>query len=290
MRIIFAGRDNPFNRRLIQEFSIHHEVLCCLFLEPERVSWEGKWKMIRRRIKRQGITKTADQLAFHLFDRLFLRKNESLFWKQRAEYCDTSIQLNCPVHQVHNIHAKQWIELCKQLKPDVILATCSQVIFKPELYTIPSMGTYIIHEGLTPEYKGLHTSLWALMKKEFEYIGYTILKANDKIDGGEILMQTTYTPGPAEDYRSWSWIGHHAIISGVDDILFCFNELERERCFTPIDIKGRKSGYYTWMGISDFVGLYMKNYWRITSAKRSYNTGENKGVLLKADTENRVFH
>lgn len=290
MRVIFAGRDNPFNRKLIKEFSAHHEVLCCLFLEPERGSREGKRKMIIRRIKRQGFIKTGDQLAFHLFDRLFLRKNEPLFWRQRADYCDVSIRLDCPVYQVGNIHAQQWIELCNNLKPDIILATCSQVIFKPELYTIPSLGTYIIHEGLTPEYKGLHTPLWALMKREYQYIGYTILKANNKIDGGEILMQNTYSLGEGEDYRTWSWIGHHAIISGLNDILLCFNTLERERHFIPVNTKGRKSGFYTWMGLSDFIGLYVKNYWMRASVKEAYRSKRPGTEIMESGAENAIVN
>lgn len=271
MRVIFAGRDNPFNRKIIHDFSMEHEIICCLFLEPERGSWKGKREMIMRRVKKYGLIKAIDQLAFHLFDRRFLRKQESAFWKARSEYCDASIQPNCRTYQVSNINNQQWVELCRELKPDIILATCSQVIFKPQFYTIPPLGTYIIHEGLTPEYKGLHTPLWALMRKEFQHIGYTVLKANEKIDGGEVLTQGTYPIQPNENYRAWSWIGHNAIISGLDDIRCCFRELEKKRHFTPISMEGRKNGYYTWMGLSNFVWLYLKNYWRTSSSvNKSY--------------------
>jgi len=284
MRIIFAGRDNSFNRKIIHDFSKEHEIVCCLFLEPERVSWKGKRKMIMRRVKKYGLIKTLDQLAFHWFDRRFLRKNEAVFWKTRAEYCDPSIQLNYPVYQVNNINNKEWVELCRELKPDIILATCSQVIFKPQLYTIPSLGTYIIHEGLTPEYKGLHTPLWALMKKDFQHIGYTVLKANEKIDGGEILIQGTYSIQPGESYRAWSWIGHNAIIAGLDDIRRCFRELEKKKYFIPISVEGRKSGYYTWIGLSNFIGLYLKNYRKESSVKQSYAVDQVRSELMEPAT------
>lgn len=268
MRIVFAGRDNSFNRKIVEDFSTEHEIVCCLFLEPERGSWKGKRKMIMRRIKKYGLIKTMDQLAFHLFDRLFLRKKEAAFWQAKAEYYHNSTALPCPVYQVSNINDEQWIKLCRDIKPDIILATCSQVIFKPELYTIPSLGTYIIHEGLTPEYRGLHTPLWALMKKEFQYIGYTVLKANTKIDGGEILTQDRYPIQQAENYKAWSWIGHNAIISGLENIKHCFRDLEKKKHFVPKNTEGRKSGYYTWMGLSNFVWLYLKNYWKESSAKQ----------------------
>ena len=288
MKIIFAGRDNAFNRKMVQEFSVHHEVVCCLFLEPGRVSRKGKRDIIMRRVKKQGLLKTIDQLAFHLFDRLFLRRNEARFWKQRAEYCDSALPLQCPVHQVHNIHDKRWIELCRQLKTDIILATCSKIIFKPELYNIPALGTYIVHEGLTPEYKGLHTPLWALMKKEFQNIGYTILKANNKIDGGEILIQNTYSLGPGENYRTWSWVGHNAIIAGMENICHAFCQLEKSKSFAPINTAGRKSSYYTWMGLSDFIGLYLKNYVLGSSVKQSYVSEQHISRQIEPVDENTV--
>jgi hypothetical protein len=35
-------------------------------------------------------------------------------------------------------------------------------------------------------------------------------------------------------------------------------------------MEGRKSGYYTWMGLSNFIWLYLKNYWKVLPIKKSY--------------------
>jgi hypothetical protein len=126
--------------------------------------------------------------------------------------------------------------------------------------------------------------LWALMKKEFQHIGYTVLKANEKIDGGEILAQGIYSIQQGENYRTWSWIGHNAIISGLDDIRHCFRKLEKEKHFIPISMEGRKSGYYTWMGLSDFLRLYFKNYRRILAVKRYYKAEHIERGLAEPTT------
>ncbi|HTB05936.1 MAG TPA: formyltransferase family protein [Bacteroidia bacterium] len=259
MRIIFVGRDNSFNRKIVQEFSTEHQILCCLFIEPERSSWKSKSEKISRRIKKYGLLQASDELAFHLFDRFFLRTKEPIFWKTRPEYYNNSINLSYPIHQVDDINNKKWVAFCNSLSPDIILATCSHVIFKPELYNTPALGTFVIHEGLTPEYRGLHTPLWALMKKEFQYIGYTVIKVNDQIDGGEILTQGTYPLGEDECYRTWSWVGHNAIISGLENIRRSFKELEKKRCFQPLNTQNRKSSYYTWMRFSRFLWLCLIN-------------------------------
>lgn len=290
MKIVFTGRDNPFNRKLVQDFAAEHEILCCLFLEPERTSPKAMRKKIMRRIKKFGLIKVVDQLAFHFFDRRFLRKNELAFWKTRPGYCDNSIGVSCPVYNVDSINDAQWVELCRKLQPDIILATCSHVILKPALYNIPPLGTFIIHEGLTPEYKGLHTATWTLMKKEFQYIGYTVFKVNGEIDGGEILIQDTYPLQPGEGYRTWSWIGHNAIISGVENIKRAFGELEKNKHFTPLNTSARKSGYYTWMGLSDFLRLYFKNYWRATGSRQSVKPRQMEGAPVKGEPKDAVLH
>lgn len=273
------GRDNAFNRKIVSEFSLEHEVLCCLFIEPERFLKKEKLKKIIQRAKKYGLFKALDELAFHFFDRYFLRKNEIVFWNECGEYIHTNASLNCPCHQVENINSSKWVELCNSLSPDIILGTCSQVIFKPDIYKIPILGTFMIHEGLTPEYKGLHTPLWALMKKEFNKIGYTVLKVNDKIDGGKILTQGTYSLRRNENYKAWSWVGHKAIISGMEDILRSFRELERMRYFIPLNITNRESGYYTWMQLSHFLKFYLKNYLRKTQLNVSMAKAEPEQIV-----------
>jgi len=243
-----------------------------------------------KRIKKHGLAKVSDQLAFHLFDRLYLRKSESAFWRSRPEYCDNSLGLNCPAYYVNNINGQHWIDLCNEIAPDIILATCSHIILKPALYNIPKLGTYIIHEGLTPEYKGLHTPLWALMKKDFQNIGYTVFKVNSKIDGGEILAQESYQLQTGENYRTWSWIGHNAIISGLENIRQHFTELEKNKYFVPLKTANRNDNYYTWMGLSNFLRLYFKNYWLKTSSQKDVKPIPTHAKYIKREAKDAVLH
>ena len=88
-----------------------------------------------------------------------------------------------------NPHAPEWIEKLKDLRPDFVFVVCCSVILKKEFYSVPRFGAFVLHEGITPECRGLHTPLWALVEKNPEGIGYSLIQIASSIDGGPILVQ-----------------------------------------------------------------------------------------------------
>jgi len=255
MRIIFVGRHNIFNINYINSLSHEHELLCCFFLEPNRGNCSNKIKRIGKRAKKHGILKVINELCFHIFDRFYLRKNEFKFRNTKPEYFINYNAPTCPTYFVEDIHDDKWLSLIKSYSPDIIFSMCCNVIFKQILYKIPTYGTFVLHEGLCPEYKGLHTTLWALFKKEYGFIGYTLFKIDDNIDDGKILTQANYTLKHNESIKTWSWIGHNALIEGLDNIKDALRRLEKDKGFIPIDITNRNSCSYTWMTFTKFISL-----------------------------------
>ncbi len=253
MKIIFAGRDNNFNRRYIKEVSREHEVVCCLFLEPDRFKASNRFKRIVGRIKKYGILTAVNEVLFHCYDRIYIRKPESAFIKTKPDFFLNTTELECPQYLVKNIHDAHWLKLTKGLAPDIIFSMCCNVKFRKEFYSIPRLGTFVLHEGLTPEYKGLHTILWALLKKDYGHIGYTLLKVNDKMDEGGILTQGYYQLKKGENHRTWSWVSHNALIEGLDDVKRSLKKLEHLQCFEPVKIQGRIQGTYTWMTLTRYL-------------------------------------
>ena len=253
MRVIFAGRDNNFNRRYVTELFRDHEIVACLFLEIDRFSYAARWRKITRRMKRYGVLRVIDELAFHVYDRVANGKHSKQMLASDPDFFLKSTKLPCPAFQVSNIHNKKWLSYIQEQEPDLIFSICCNVIFRPKLYSIPKYGTFVLHEGLTPEYKGLHTPIWALLNNEEEFIGYTVLRVNDEIDGGEVLVQDTYKLAPGEDIRTWSWIGHNALIQGLPKIRDSLAELEKNGSFTPISLEGRKNQYYSWVTLSEYL-------------------------------------
>jgi folate-dependent phosphoribosylglycinamide formyltransferase PurN len=253
MRIIFAGRLNSFNKAIINKLSEEHEIIYCYFLEPDRFTFKSRWKLIRKRMKKYGLFKVINELLFHVYFRVFYAKNDYALKKNHfpADFLiDEEVKFNHS--HVENINSEEWINHAKNLNPDIIFSVCGTVLFKKKFYTIPKLGTWVLHEGLTPEYKGLHTPLWAFLNNEPQFQGYTLLKVDDTIDGGLIVSQNNYDPQPFESWKTWSFTGHIAIISNMDKIMQDIRAFEVDQKFIVSD-PSRKKGYYTWAGLSDVI-------------------------------------
>ena len=279
MRVIFAGRDNAFNTGIVEWLAKEHEVVACLFLEPNRRTRTMMWKRVKGRAKKYGWLKAIDEVLFHAVDRVAIRRGESQSVLREFPPSFTATRsLDVPSHSVGNIHSRKWLDFVAALNPDIIFSVCGSVIFRPPLFTIPKLGTFVLHEGLTPEYKGLHTPLWALMNKEHDYLGYTLLKVDDSIDGGAVLSQGTYEPGEGEGYRTWSLVAHKAILANLDHIAAALASLEKNGGFEPLDLTGRRHEYFTWMGLSDFVRLYVRNF-VMRMPPRRLSQGDSRGEV-----------
>lgn len=252
MKVVFIGRDNSFNRKYVNELFKNHELTSCLFVEIDRFSFKGRLKKIRRRMRRRGFFTVLDELAFQFYSSYFLRKEKELLLS-KPDYFINNTELSCETHDVANVHSEKWIQFIKDQKPDIIFSICCNVIFKKELLDIPRLGTYILHEGITPEYKGLHTPIWALMNNEPDGLGYSLIKANHEIDGGEILDQGGYQLKENEGIRTWSWVGHNALIEGMPNIEKALDKLAKDGDFTPISETERKDQYYSWVRLSTFL-------------------------------------
>ena len=94
---------------------------------------------------------------------------------------------------VESLNAEETKVLLHSIQPDLMLVQCVSQIIRDDILSIPRLGTFVYHQALTPEYRGLHTILWAVANGDDGKVGYTFLKANAKIDGGEVYAQGVTT-------------------------------------------------------------------------------------------------
>lgn len=95
-------------------------------------------------------------------------------------------------HKVKTIITKDvndslYLGKLKELKPDIIVSSCSQ-IFHKELLSLPKNGCVNRHSGLLPSYAGVFPVFYAMINNE-KYIGVTIHRMAETIDTGSILYQ-----------------------------------------------------------------------------------------------------
>ncbi|HEU5170545.1 MAG TPA: formyltransferase family protein, partial [Gemmatimonadales bacterium] len=112
--------------------------------------------------------------------------------------------------RVADLHDETTLAAVRRLAPDlgVVVATYR---LRPELFTIPRLGTLNLHFGLAPDYRGSSPGFWELYDGTPES-GVTVHWVNEALDAGDILRQERYPldiapPGDPLAYLDRYWRG-----------------------------------------------------------------------------------
>lgn len=113
------------------------------------------------------------------------RERDSVFrYPSLKKFCHEN---NIAYHNPKKLD-NQFLELIKNLKPDLCFSIYYRNIFSPDYISIPPMGFINIHPSLLPKYRGSIPTFWALLNNERE-IGVTMHYIDSGIDSGDIIAQ-----------------------------------------------------------------------------------------------------
>ena len=86
--------------------------------------------------------------------------------------------------------ARRRARSCRSVQPDLAIARC-KVILKREIFEIPRVGTFVMHPGICPEYRNAHGCFWALVNRDLDRVGMTLLRVDAGIDTGPVYLHGT---------------------------------------------------------------------------------------------------
>lgn len=145
---------------------------------------------IKRRIKRLGIITVIGQIAFQLT----VPKLLAFLSKKRLEEIIKNNNLNLSdiptnsIKKVNSVNSKSTIELINSINPDLIIVNGTRIISKKVLQSV-SCKFINTHAGMTPMYRGVHGTYWALVNDDIENSGVTVHFVDEGIDTGNIIAQ-----------------------------------------------------------------------------------------------------
>jgi methionyl-tRNA formyltransferase len=105
--------------------------------------------------------------------------------------------LGLTVHQPEKVRAPEFIETFRGLAPELVVVAAFGQILPSEIIRGPQRGCINLHPSLLPKYRGAAPINWALIRGE-ETTGVTIMRMDEGVDSGEILLQEA-TPIGAEE-------------------------------------------------------------------------------------------
>ncbi|MEO1245974.1 MAG: formyltransferase family protein [Pseudomonadota bacterium] len=94
-----------------------------------------------------------------------------------------------PVRYVAELNAREFTDSIKAERIDVIVSVAAPQIFRRELIEAPAEGCINIHNATLPAYKGMLPNFWQMFDGR-DSVGVTVHRINEKIDEGEILLQS----------------------------------------------------------------------------------------------------
>lgn len=105
---------------------------------------------------------------------------------------ECAIANGIPVFQPNRIKEAEAVAHLKEYEADVYVVAAFGQILSKEILDIPPMGCINIHASLLPKYRGSSPIQWAILNGD-EKTGVTIMKMDEGVDTGDILLQREIT-------------------------------------------------------------------------------------------------
>lgn len=111
------------------------------------------------------------------------------------------LALECllPVLQPEKLRAPEFLDALRVWAPEIIIVAAYGKILPKVVLDLPPHGCINVHASLLPKYRGAAPIQWAILRGE-ERTGVTIMRMNERMDAGDILLQEETPIGPQETY------------------------------------------------------------------------------------------
>lgn len=101
---------------------------------------------------------------------------------------ETALAFNIPVLQPLRVKDPGFIELLREIAPDVIVVVAFGRILPPDILHLPRYGCINVHASLLPKYRGSAPIHWAVINGEKE-TGITTMHMDEGMDTGDMILR-----------------------------------------------------------------------------------------------------
>jgi folate-dependent phosphoribosylglycinamide formyltransferase PurN len=198
-------------------------------------------RRLRRERQRSGLLRLIDVMAFRLYYRVVLSRADRKWTAQQlAVLTQKYPAVQAPVLETHSPNTADVREFIGAVGCDLMLARC-KFILRPEVFNIPKAGTFVLHPGVCPEYRNAHGCFWALVRRDLERVGVTLLRIDEGVDTGPVYGYFRYDyDEAAESHNRIQW---RCVLENLDAIAAKLLDIDAGQA-TRIDTAGRESAVW----------------------------------------------
>ncbi|MFQ9515024.1 MAG: methionyl-tRNA formyltransferase [Eubacterium sp.] len=99
---------------------------------------------------------------------------------------ETALKLDIPVYQPAKVKDSEFVDILREINPDVIVVIAFGQILSKEILDLPRFGCINVHASLLPKYRGAAPIQWAVIDGEKE-TGVTTMYMAEGLDTGDII-------------------------------------------------------------------------------------------------------
>lgn len=213
---LICHHDDRFDRDLVSRWIASFAELVGIVEIHERRAI--MWRRLRAERRRVGIPRLVDVLAFRLYYRVAFAAADAA-WERaaiaRAEHAWKTPDPATPVLRTRDPNDDEVRSFLQRVAPDLTIARCKWLL-KRAVYSVPRLGTFVLHPGICPQYRNAHGCFWALASEDPDNVGMTLLAIDDGIDTGPVYGHYRY---PQDALReSHQRIQHRVFLENADAI------------------------------------------------------------------------
>ena len=213
-----------------------------------------KRRRIRREIDRVGLWRFIDVLAFRVYYAL-ARASSDRRWEARAlerlrgRYRDHALTPEILVDSPNAAASEQFI---RERQPDLVIARCKTLLTE-RVFSIPRLGTFVMHPGICPEYRNAHGCFWARALGDVGNVGMTLLRIDRGVDTGPVFG---YFRVAADRHESHVVTQHRVVLEHLDAIADTLLRVADETA-KPLSTAGRRSSAWG----QPWLSAYLRMRW-----------------------------
>ena len=165
---------------------------------------------------------------------------------------EIAMEHEIPVYQPVKIREEQWIEVLKDLAPDVIVVVAFGQIIPKAILELPKYGCINVHASLLPAYRGAAPIQWAVINGD-EKSGVTTMRMDTGLDTGDMILKEEVTLDKKETggslFDKLSEVGARLLIRTLEvleDGTVQFEKQPEESTTEYAEMLTKKSGNIDW--------------------------------------------
>jgi len=213
---LICHRDEPFDRELVSRWlESFAELVGIAEIEERRTV---RWRRLRAEARRVGVVRLLDVLAFRIYYRV-ARARDDASWERtaiaRAPQACRAPDRAVPVLRTQDPNDEAVRGFLERVAPDLVVARCKWLL-RRAIYSVPRLGTFVLHPGICPQYRNAHGCFWALAADDPGNVGMTLLAIDEGIDTGPVYGYYRYPFDALQE--SHVRIQHRVFLENADAI------------------------------------------------------------------------